>query len=318
MRTFKLKKCPRVHGIHFAPDGKRLLAVGGKEVRMVDCAVWLDLATGENVDRIEQFANCYAVDPLLTRYVLGGADNWDGSAGVEWTDLPDGGEEWDTFEFRRRKAPDFEEVSGLAFDRTGKRLAISHARPSGRRANPHELVPHLTVVQRDSANDPLELPTQEQDSVLAFNINGTRLAATGGIDCDPRVFVYDLATQRELFKYDPPGTITRCVRFLSDNRLVVANGRYVYIVPPDGGEAQFTLSSHPMQMNAVTLTPDGKRLLTASHDGMVRVWDVNTGEAGPAFDWKIGAITAVAFAPDGLTCAAAGGKGQIVVWDVDE
>jgi WD40 repeat protein len=65
------------------------------------------------------------------------------------------------------------------------------------------------------------------------------------------------------------------------------------------------------------LTPDGKRLLTASHDGMIRVWDANTGEAGPAFDWDIGAVTAVAFSPDGLTCAAAGLNGKVIIWDVD-
>ena len=76
MRAYKLKKCKRVHGIHFTPDGSRLLAVGGEEVRMVDCAVWLDLATGANVGRIEQFADCYAVDPALTRYVLGGVNLW--------------------------------------------------------------------------------------------------------------------------------------------------------------------------------------------------------------------------------------------------
>ena len=71
-------------------------------------------------------------------------------------------------------------------------------------------------------------------------------------------------------------------------------------------------------MNAVALTPDGRRLLTASHDGSIRTWDANTGEAGAAFDWKIGAITALAFAPGRLTCAAAGAKGEVVVWDVDE
>src|SRR6266508_3753728 len=74
MRQYRLTKCKRIHGVHFAPDGKRLLAVGGAEVRTVESAVWLDLATGENVGRIDQVANCYAVDPRLTRYALGGAN----------------------------------------------------------------------------------------------------------------------------------------------------------------------------------------------------------------------------------------------------
>ncbi|MDB5310651.1 MAG: hypothetical protein JWO38_4853 [Gemmataceae bacterium] len=70
-------------------------------------------------------------------------------------------------------------------------------------------------------------------------------------------------------------------------------------------------------MNAVALTRDGRRLLTASHDGLIRVWDAATGEPGPTFDWQVGPVTAVAFAPDGLTCAAAGLSGKVVAWDVD-
>ena len=65
MCAYKLKKLKRIHGLHFTPGGTQLLAVGGAEVRMVDAAVWLDLATGENASRIELMANCYAVDPRL-------------------------------------------------------------------------------------------------------------------------------------------------------------------------------------------------------------------------------------------------------------
>ena len=41
MRAYKLKKCKRVQGLHFTPDGARLLAVGGDEVRMVDTTLLL-------------------------------------------------------------------------------------------------------------------------------------------------------------------------------------------------------------------------------------------------------------------------------------
>ena len=32
---------------------------------------------------------------------------------------------------------------------------------------------------------------------------------------------------------------------------------------------------------------------SASHDGAIRTWDANTGEAGPAFDWGIGELGAL-------------------------
>jgi WD40 repeat protein len=89
----------------------------------------------------------------------------------------------------------------------------------------------------------------------------------------------------------------------------------VYIFPPNGGEPQFVLGGHNGQVNAVAFSPGSKRLLSASHDGAIRVWD--EGHEVMAFDWKIGPVTAVAFSPDGLIAAAAGDKGQVVVWDVD-
>ena len=152
---------------------------------------------------------------------------------------------------------------------------------------------------------------------MAFSADGTRLAVAGGMDADPVTHCYALATGEALHTFVPPGTVTRGVRFLPDGRLAVANGRTVYVLPADGGEPLFTLAGHPKQVNAVALTPDGRRLLSASHDGAIRTWDAGTGEPGPAFDWGIGPVTAVAFAPDGLTCAAAGLNGKVVVWDVD-
>lgn len=312
MRQYKLKKCKRVHGLHFAPEGTRVLAVGGEEVRMVDCAVWLDLASGENVGRIDQFANCYAVDPGPTRFVLGGANKWKGKAAVQWSPLPGG--DWHPFPFPARV-----NVTGLAFDADGTRLAVATEKelPRAGPTSDRRWQYRLHVTRFDQPEEVAVVPMNEGAQVIAFSDDGARIAVTGGVDGDTVASVYDIATHQRVFAFDPPGTISRCVRFLPDGRLLVANGRFVYVLPPESGEPQFTLAGHPKQVNAATLTPDGRRILTASHDGSIRTWDANTGEPGPAFDWGVGAVTAVAFAPDGLTCAAAGLNGKVVVWDVD-
>ena len=62
---------------------------------------------------------------------------------------------------------------------------------------------------------------------------------------------------------------------------------------------------------------DGRRLVTASHDETVRVWDVAARNEVKVYDWKIGLVSALAIAPDGLTCAAGGTRGRIVVWDAE-
>lgn len=320
MRAYKLKKLKRVHGLHFTPDGARLLAVGGDEVNMVDAAVWLDLATGETSGRVEQFAGCHAVDPARTALVFGGADQWEGIAPVQWTALS-AGAAWKKLPKPKatgKRAPKFVNVDGLAFDPTGKYLAIGYndEEMSDHPTWNYDYVEHVAIVEFASGNLVQRLTVKQNPQALAFNADGTRLALASPAH-SPRVYVYDLATGRELFLFEPPGTQTHCARFLPDDRVLVANGKYGYVLPAGGGKPQFALAGHAKQVNAVAVPPDGRHILTASNDGAIRTWDAKTGKAGPAFDWGIGAISAVEFAPDGLTCAAAGTNGRVVVWDVD-
>jgi len=69
-------------------------------------------------------------------------------------------------------------------------------------------------------------------------------------------------------------------------------------------------------VNGIAFTPDGRTLLTAGEDRLVRVWDAATGSARTAFDWGAGRLYSLAVSPDGLT-AAAGGEGCVAVWDTD-
>lgn len=315
MREYKLKKCKRVHSVHFAPDGRRLLALGGAEARLVDAAVWVDLATGENAGRVERYATCVAVDPALTRIAIGGGD-----AGarplpaVEWSPL-DGPVVWKRFAWPKRNLPPtYKNVSGLVFDPTGARLAIGHGLTIARGA---AVAWRLSLVDRDTGEPLAELPTPQQACVMSFSADGARLAVTGGLDGDTRATVFDVAAQKALFTFAPKATVTRAAVLLPDLRVLVANGRFVYVLPPGGGEPQSTLDGHAKQVNAVAVAPDGRRFLTAAHDGSIRTWDAESGAPGASFDWGVGPVTALAFAPDGLTCAAAGLNGKVVVWDVD-
>lgn len=314
MRRYKLKKMKRVHGLHFTPCGTGLLACGGAEARMTDGAALLDLATGAQRARVDRFGTCHAVPPDVSRFVLGGADKWtDGAGGIAWSDLPDFGK-WEQQRWPKRSLPPRYSPYALAFDPTGTRLAVAHTRPSGRRGNPHAPRLCLSVVDPDTGEPQLALPTNRTTGVLSFSADGTRLAATGGIGGEPTVTVFDLAARVPLLLFAPPGLVTLAARFLPDGRLAVANGRSAFVLSANG-EQWFELTGHTKQVNAVLPTPDGTRLLTGGHDGTVRTWDARTGAAGAAFDWKIGAVTALAFAPDGLTCAAAGAGGTVVVWD---
>lgn len=316
MRTFKLKKCKRIHGLHFAPDGGILLVVGAPQVDVVESATRIDLATGMTVSRIDQLAVAYAVAPDFSRLVLLGAHEYDGGlAPIQWTSLPDGAGGWHPVPTKRGKVatvPTSGDLYGIALDATGELLAIGHDQASRGRGDLG-----LTVLRLGSGELVGHRSIPDLPGGIAFNRDATRLAVSGGPEGEPVVNVFDLPALTPRFSHTPPGTRTRCVLYLPNDRLVAANARNVYVYPPDEGEPQFVLGGHKGQVNAVASSPDGGRLLTASHDGAIRVWDVATGGEVAAYDWGIGPVTAAAFSPDGLIAAAAGEKGQVVIWDVD-
>jgi WD40 repeat protein len=79
-------------------------------------------------------------------------------------------------------------------------------------------------------------------------------------------------------------------------------------------------ASHALPPGAVPLafTSGAALLATGGEEGVVRIWEVDTGRERAAFDWGIGPVYTAAFAPDGMTAAAAGRDFRIVVWDIED
>ena len=70
---------------------------------------------------------------------------------------------------------------------------------------------------------------------------------------------------------------------------------------------------------SVAYSPDGKRLVAAGEDGLVRMWDAANGELMRTLDRKGGAVQLVVYSPDGRYIAGAGGElfsdETVRVWD---
>jgi hypothetical protein len=68
----------------------------------------------------------------------------------------------------------------------------------------------------------------------------------------------------------------------------------------------------------VAFSPDGKRILTGSHDSTAKVWDADKSQQVLFLKGHTGSVTSVAFSPDGKRILTGSQDGTATVWDADK
>ncbi len=79
-----------------------------------------------------------------------------------------------------------------------------------------------------------------------------------------------------------------------------------------------TLEGHEDDVNAVAFSPDGRRIVSGSRDGTLRLWDAETGEAiGHPMEGHNDAVETVAFSRDGQRIVSGSHDKTLRLWVVD-
>jgi WD40 repeat protein len=82
------------------------------------------------------------------------------------------------------------------------------------------------------------------------------------------------------------------------------------------GELIRTLSGHSNGVGSVTISPDGRTLVSGSSDDTIKIWNMATGEQIRTLSGHSKGILSVAISPDGRTLASGSTDKTIKIWRV--
>jgi len=92
----------------------------------------------------------------------------------------------------------------------------------------------------------------------------------------------------------------------------------IHVWEPKANWAARVFAGHTGPVVGVAFTPDGKTLISAGHDGTVRLWDVASGQAQKVLPpgGGGGPLTNLSLSADGSSVATVGEDGMVRVWRV--
>jgi WD40 repeat protein len=304
--------------VAFSPDGKRMAVGGGtwddaKQAYVSgELTVW-DAQTGkqllsckDNTGPVRSVA--FSPDGKCLAGATGDkvVKVWDAQTGQELTTC------------KGHTAP----VVSVAFSPDGARLGSSSGRPNsistfGDPGEPGEVL----VWDARTGQKLLSLKGHSRYvNSVAFSPDGKRLAT---LSRDHSVKVWDAQTGQAVLTLKPVGTkIGGSLVFSPDGKRLASTNVPSNSVGPRSsdeikvwdaqtGQELSSLKGHQWGVLSVAFSPDGRRLASASGDGMVKVWDVQTSQELLSLQGGTSAV----FSPSGHCLATNGRDGMVTIWD---
>ena len=156
---------------------------------------------------------------------------------------------------------------------------------------------------------------------VAFSPDGRWLAG-GSLDHSFRL--WDSGSGAELVRVQEHTAGVLCLAFGLTGRELASGGqdRAVCLWDfPEGPSPRPSLRwrsvGHSDNVNALAFLPAGNALLSASHDGTLRLWETATGHELKAWSAHAGAVWSVAASPDGRTALSGGQDRMVRLWDLE-
>jgi hypothetical protein len=85
----------------------------------------------------------------------------------------------------------------------------------------------------------------------------------------------------------------------------------------ESGRSLATLEGHASWVTACTVTPDGRRVVSASADNTLKIWDLESGCTLATLEGHASWVLACAVTPDGRRVISASADNTLKVWDLE-
>lgn len=290
-----------VTSLQFSPNGRALaLQSDASTIKLFDTGTWKVKHTfDENSDGVSPKSNTRFV--LSVKRVLALAFSTDGKT-VAGEVEQEGIKLWDprTGEVKKQLADQEDTASLVEISANGNSAAEVHDNDTIRLWN---------IASGDKTRI---AKTGDAVSAIALSPDGQTLA----IGYPNRIDLLDTSTRKTIRTLAGFQTEVNCITFAADGQtLAAAEDTIIHIWGVAGGQLRRTIVSFG-KVTALRFAPGGRTLAGASENGLLSLWDQQTGVQIGQLKKHKAAVNAIAFSPNGELMATGGDDQTVIIWEM--
>ena len=164
-----------------------------------------------------------------------------------------------------------------------------------------ELESAIEETQEETETTSIVIPSEKEINITTFK--------------EPKSNVTNTIKEKEIVvnNSNPTPTITTEKNIVEDDKNDVAE-----IKKEKKGECIGTLEGHTKSVYSASFSPDGSRIVSASWDNTVRIWNAATGECIRTLEGHASEVNSASFSPDGSRIVSASSDKTLRIWDISD
>ena len=141
---------------------------------------------------------------------------------------------------------------------------------------------------------------------------------TGSVGDYRYIKFWDTATLKLLKTYPQQPNIYGLGITPDNKKLAAAVKNYVKVWDIASGKELWSKKGPNLDINAITISPDGRQVATANKEGTIMLFDMGSGKRLKTLSAQKGWVLAVAFSPDGKYLYGGGEDKTVKIWELGQ